>query len=522
MQVTPSLSFVGVHVFEAWIQQQGSLSAVIPLLQQAIHAYSTQHPKEDFPLLHHKEETLLLRLQALFYAPLFGIGKLTEFDVKEHPLATLQGRSYQSSTLSQFLGQLERIDAAQALTPALGPAQAGGIGYVDGHMIAFWTRISMHKGKITMLGRIMAGSQAVIAHNESGQALFIEYYPPDIRLPHVIIDYCQKVASVTGITLFVIDREVNSVKMACDFEHQGLGLLSMLDANEYEGLSSFDARWIGKLEDGSEVYEGQWQSPRPGDPRCFVIVVDRERVLVFWGTSAVKETLAPLEWPGVYRERNEMQEKSFKRMIAHGALNVNYGIKKIIGPDRHQMRAREEVNQALLAAHEKVEKKEREVKESQEKVAESQEKGHTKRLHQRARRLGVKAEELKKAVEKQQTLGEQERALGAPRTRADRDFRKQRIMTWRTLLLENVLMAFVMALWGKLEEKVSLESLVAMLFDRSGSRIERGSEILYLVNTAGLSLAYQRMLAQVVEGVNAMEVRYREKAIRLRLREVPA
>jgi hypothetical protein len=327
---------------------------------------------------------------------------------------------------------------------------------------------------------------------------------------------------VTGITLFVIDREVNSVQMACDFEHQGLGLLSMLDANEYEGLSSFDARWIGKLEDGSEVYEGQWQSPRPGDPRCFVIVVERERVLVFWGTSAVKEPLAPLEWPGVYRGRNETQEKSFKRMIAHGALNVNYGIKKILGPDRHQMRAREEVNQALLAAHEKVEKKEREVKESHEEVAESQEKGHTKRLHQRARRLGVKEEELKKAVEKQQMLGEHERALGEPRTRADRDFRKQRIMTWRTLLLENVLMAFVMALWGKLEEKVSLESLVAMLFERSGSRIERGSEILYLVNTAGLSLAYQRMLAQVVEGVNAMEVRYREKAIRLRLREAPA
>ena len=136
-----------------------------------------------------------------------------------------------------------------------------------------------------------------------------------------------------------------------------------------------------------------------------------------------------------------MQEKSFKRMIAHGALNVNYGIKKILGPDRHQMRAREEVNQALLAAHEKVEKKESEVKESHEKVAESQEKGHTKRLHQRARRLGVKEEELKKAVEKEQTLGEQERALGEPRTRADRDFRKQRIMTWRTLLLENVLMA---------------------------------------------------------------------------------
>jgi len=39
--------------------------------------------------------------------------------------------------------------------------------YVDGHMMAYWSRLPMHKGKITMLGRIMAGSQAVIAHDET-------------------------------------------------------------------------------------------------------------------------------------------------------------------------------------------------------------------------------------------------------------------------------------------------------------------------------------------------------------------
>jgi len=66
VQVTPSLSFVGVHVFAAWMHQQGGLREVIPLLQQAIHAYSKQHPEEDFPLLHHKEETLSLRCQAIF------------------------------------------------------------------------------------------------------------------------------------------------------------------------------------------------------------------------------------------------------------------------------------------------------------------------------------------------------------------------------------------------------------------------------------------------------------------------
>src|SRR5712691_1752304 len=69
VQVTPALSFVGVHIFAAWMQQNGSLRAVIPLMQQAIHAYCTQHPEEDFPLLHHKEETLLRRFQALVYAP---------------------------------------------------------------------------------------------------------------------------------------------------------------------------------------------------------------------------------------------------------------------------------------------------------------------------------------------------------------------------------------------------------------------------------------------------------------------
>src|SRR6267378_4143131 len=88
--------------------------------------------------------------QALFFAPLFGIEHLTEFDTREHPLATLLGRSYQSSTLTQFLGQLERVRAAEALVPTLVPAQAGQITSIDGHMIAYWSRVAMHKGKITM------------------------------------------------------------------------------------------------------------------------------------------------------------------------------------------------------------------------------------------------------------------------------------------------------------------------------------------------------------------------------------
>jgi hypothetical protein len=38
-----------------------------------------------------------------------------------------------------------------------------------------------------MLGRIMAGSQAVITHDEAGHALFVASQPPDIHLSQVIV-----------------------------------------------------------------------------------------------------------------------------------------------------------------------------------------------------------------------------------------------------------------------------------------------------------------------------------------------
>jgi hypothetical protein len=173
VSVTPRLSFVGVHVFAHWLDQQHAFDPVVAQLTQAVKAYKQTHPGDDFALLHHREQTLLRRFQALFFAPLWGIDRLSAFDTHEHPLQTLLGRDYQSSTLNQFLGQLERVGADEALMPTLLPAQVGQIIYVDGHMIASWSRRSMHKGKITMLGRIMAGSQAVIAHDEAGPAVFV-------------------------------------------------------------------------------------------------------------------------------------------------------------------------------------------------------------------------------------------------------------------------------------------------------------------------------------------------------------
>ena len=160
--VTPRLSFVGVHLFARWLDQQEAFAPVVAELKEAIREHQSTHPDEDFALLHHRDATLGRRFQALLLAPLLGMERLSAFDTQEHPLETLIGGSYHYTTLSQFLGQLERVNAGPSLMPCLLPAQGACLVYVDGHMIAYWSRKAMHKGTITMRGRIMAGSQAEI------------------------------------------------------------------------------------------------------------------------------------------------------------------------------------------------------------------------------------------------------------------------------------------------------------------------------------------------------------------------
>jgi hypothetical protein len=253
VQVTPHLSCVGVPLFAHGLDQHHGLAPVVAGLKQALAAYQHTHPDEAFALLPHREQTLCRRFQALLFAPLLGIETLTGCDTHEHPLPTLLGQGSHSSTLSQLLGQLERSDAAVALRPALLPEQAVQITSVDGHMMAYWSRVPMHKGHSTMLGRIMAGSQAVIAQSEGGPALFVTYSPPDRHLSQVIVEYCQQVGEATGSALFVIDRAVNAGALARAFDPQGWGLRCRLDDNEHEGLDSFEAMLVDTLEDGTKV-----------------------------------------------------------------------------------------------------------------------------------------------------------------------------------------------------------------------------------------------------------------------------
>jgi len=154
-------------------------------------------------------------------------------------------------------------------------------------------------------------------------------------------------------------------------------------------------------------------------------------------------------------------------------------------------------------------------------VAESASKGHGTRLDQRQRTVVGVEKERKDAQHNQANLIEHVCARGPPQERADRDFRTQTIMTMRTLLLENALMACMVALCAPLPRKVRLDCRLRILFERSGARIETVSQVVYWVNTAGVSLPYRRLLAEVVEGLGAMELRDQGKPSRVYLKDMP-
>lgn len=453
---------------------------------------------------------------------MLGLERLSGFETHDHPLETLVGRGYHSSTLRQFLGQLERLGAAEVLMPVLSADQAGQMSSVEGPMMASWSRRPMHKGKITMLGRIMAGSQAVRAPDETGQAVFGAYDAPDLHLSQIILCYGQQVAAATGSTLFVLDRAGNSVALAEAFDAQGLGLLCMLDDNEPAGLESFAAASVETLADGTRVYSGPWKEVRKEDPRHCVIVQPAEsKTLVYWGTPKVQDALEAQEWPGVYRERNERQEHRFKDMIDHGALDINDGRKKILGADRHHQRKQAQLDQSLETAHTRVDKQAEALKAQQDTVAESASTGHGKRLEQRTRTLLTLEPACKEAKAQQAKCSEHASPLGPAGQRADRDFRKQTIMTMRTLLLENLRRAFMGALAATRHTKVSLPQVLRLLFERSGSRMETPSQVVYWVNSVGLSLATRRLLGEIVEGLCAMGLQEQGKPIHVRLKDMP-
>ena len=339
----------------------------------------------------------------------------------------------------------------------------------------------------------------------------------------MIVDYCQRVSEQTNGQLFIIDRAINSVAIAKAFDESNLGLLSMLNDSDHKGLESFEYTLIDTQSDGTEVYSASWKIERSQDPRHFVITVPvNEKLLVYWGTKVFSEATDKKDWPTIYRTRNHLQENSFKSMIAHGALNVNYGHKKTVVPDRHQQRKREALETKSANNQIKLAKKVAHIEQKQAQVLESQEKKHKKRLKQRERKLAQLTMEKNKLEFDKNSIANGLEKLGKPKKRHDRDLTRQLIMTARTLLLENMLSAFNALLISLMSMPLSLEMMRTLFFDRSGFCIEKADILIYYINNDGLSAQTQRLLLEIIQAINSMNLKFKEKIVQIRIRDKPS
>jgi hypothetical protein len=208
-------------------------------------------------------------------------------------------------------------------------------------------------------------------------------------------------------------------------------------------------------------------------------------------------------------------------MIEHGALNLNYGRKTSVGADRHQQRQRAKLEEDLASSHRRLEDKAAALVGQQARVKESEHKGEGKRLQQRQHTLDKLQDEGQAVQAKQAQLHEQVEALGEAKEPRDRDFRKQTLMTLRTLWLATALLAFIATLVRSLALTISSSCLLPLLFERSGTRVEMAWQVIYEVNGAGLSMPYRHLMTEVIAGLNAMDLRERGKPIQVRLKDRP-
>lgn len=503
---------VGVGLFALWFQKEQEHNSVLGEIKEVIAEYKENHAGEEFRLLNARSETIEKKWQALAILPLLGIKKLSELDYKTHNLGSVLGYTYSSSTLTQFLGELERVGAEKIKSELANDAQ-GEYCYIDAHLMAFWSRVKMNKGHITMLGRIMAGSKAVLAHDEAGNAIGLEYYPPDRHLTHIVDDYCDSIEVSTGINRFIIDREVNSVEIARLFVARGWELICLLDANEYKGLESFNRKYSGQMEDGTVLYKATWKITRPDDPRVFVIAQEQKRILVYWCTPQIATELTGKQVVTIYRNRSEIQENNIKRMIAHGALNTNHGIKKIAADDRSHQRKLNEVDLKISKVVTRQQKLIQTISDQTQKIQDAEEKNHHKLLEKRLSKLAKLQLNQSQLQEKFDTLNNCKQSLGAPVSRSDRDFRKQTIMTFRTLWLFNTIKVFVALVCSFLKQPISLDIFLELFFFRPGFLVENDSQFLYYLDFKDLSSKYQDILKNIVDGFNSISLFHRGKPI---------
>jgi len=310
----------------------------------------------------HSRSTTMRYVAALFSLPFVTMnGRIRSVDnPRGNALQYLCGYNYKSATLTKYLSELKYLQMADELIATTArfwidfwsrrntSETMFACYYIDGNMKALWSSKPCHKGKVTMLGRVMNCLEQVFIHDGYGHPIYFQTFNGHTDLGKNALcmldklsDYLKETGnsdesfSITRILIF--DGGGNGVKTLRGLCRSEYHFITILDANQVNErkLKSMspekkyaygDAHLVDcaiELEDSNEkgyIFE----------TRAVQVHWDNQRMCVPV-TSLSKDIFSPDNVVKSYFDRWPMQELNFRNLKSRVNIHriVGYGKKTV-------------------------------------------------------------------------------------------------------------------------------------------------------------------------------------------------
>lgn len=329
---------------------------------QSVEEKRGQKRLASMAIFSHSKATFLRYTLALLSLPLVtGNGRVRSVDnPKGNALAYLCGYNCKATTLNKYLREVKYLHLADELMVATarfwidfwsrrnGSKTMFACYYIDGNSKALWSSKPGHKGKVTMLGRVMNCLEQVFIHDGQGHPIYFETFNGHADLGKNALRMMDRLSSDLNETMD--SAEPFSVNRILIFDGAGNGVRTL------RGLCQSAYHFITILDD-NQVTDRKLKSESPrkryayGDAYVVDCVIELEdsqekgdlfetrAVQVQWDnqrtsvliTSLAKELFSVDHVVKSYFDRWPMQELDFKDMKSLVNIHrvVGYGKKSV-------------------------------------------------------------------------------------------------------------------------------------------------------------------------------------------------
>ena len=365
----------------------------------------------DRTLCHHRPETITRRLTHLMWLPRFDLTCPYQLrQIRPLGLGLVAGGcpTLGYSALEHFLGDLEALRVAAPLGDALMqrylevwpvPAE-GAFFYLDNRRKVNYSSHPIAAGKISASDRVLGATTQLFLHDADGHGLHMHSGPGDDHMTRTLQPFAQRFLPLIGrdkVRGIVADQEMRSVALFLALEamdHLGFVTIAPTPTPKQEAALEVEGIFVPYLRDAESGELTHWVA------HAHTLLQDRQKglsypceiTLVVDGRSGLpgrlipvlhnlREEALPAEVPHtVYVGRWQNQERVFRDMRACQNLDVNYGHKKVLVPNRRVERKREELQHQLHTWDKRVATAQRKTHEYADQIATLEQKARLQQI----------------------------------------------------------------------------------------------------------------------------------------------